>query len=144
MATALGAALGPGMAIVLDQVNEFEFGLPFLQTQYFNGMTGPGFFMSLNWLIYMICIVFFFGEPTRSGLDELKKREETDSKKKSLLSEIEMASMKGSDADESGFDQDLISLDDDEEDEVRVDVSGIAEKIGKECSYTSSAPVLQI
>lgn len=136
MATALGAALGPGMAIVLDQVNEFEFGLPFLQTQYFNGMTGPGFFMSLNWLIYMICIVFFFGEPTRSGLDELKKREETDSKKKSLLSEIEMASMKGSDADESGFDQDLISLDDDE-------YLASQRKLGRNVA-TSSAPVLQI
>lgn len=39
LATALGAALGPGMAIILD-LFEFEFNLPFLGTQYFNGMTG--------------------------------------------------------------------------------------------------------
>lgn len=39
LATALGAALGPGMAIVLD-LFEFEFYLPLLGTQYFNGMTG--------------------------------------------------------------------------------------------------------
>ena len=45
--------------------------------------------------------MFFFGEPTRSGLDELRRREETksqstngpDSKKESLLSEVELANM---------------------------------------------------
>ena len=74
LATALGAALGPGMAIVLDHF-EFEFYLPFLGTQYFNGMTGPGFFMAFNWLIYTIAIVVSFKEPKRSGLDELKERE---------------------------------------------------------------------
>lgn len=136
MATALGAALGPGMAILLDQVNEFEFSLPFLNTQYFNGMTGPGYFMSLNWLIYTICIVLLFSEPTRSGLDELKEREQTDSKKMSLLSEVELAAMKDSDAGESGFGhQDSISLDDDEDDEVRVDVQDIPESIEKKYSY---------
>ena len=79
MATALGAALGPGMAILLDKMKEFEFYLPLLKEQYFNGMTGPGYFMALNWFIYSVCIVFFFGEPTRSGLDELRKREEAES-----------------------------------------------------------------
>lgn len=41
MATAVGAALGPAIAILLDRF-EFEFSLPLLGPQYFNGMTGPG------------------------------------------------------------------------------------------------------
>jgi len=106
MATALGAALGPGMAILLNRMDEFEFHLPFLQPQYFNGMTAPGYFMALSWFIYTLCILFFFGEPTRSGLDELRKREEatagggsglatieSDSKKESLLNEVELAAI---------------------------------------------------
>jgi Major Facilitator Superfamily len=76
MATALGAALGPGMAIVLDNVEEFKFRVPLLEEQYFNGMTGPGYFMALCWFIYTIIILLFFKEPIRSGLDELKDREE--------------------------------------------------------------------
>lgn len=75
MAMAVGSACGPGMAILLDMVPEFQFHLPFLETQYFNGMTGPGYFMSLNWFMYTLCIASFFTEPTRSGLEELKKRE---------------------------------------------------------------------
>ena len=75
MAMAVGSAMGPGMAIVLDGLPEFQFNLPFLRTQYFNGMTGPGYFMSLNWFVYTLCIAFFFTEPTRSGLEELKRRE---------------------------------------------------------------------
>jgi hypothetical protein len=75
MATALGAALGPGMAIVLDAMTEFEFSLPLLGQQYFNGMTGPGYFMALSWGIYTLAILFTFGEPNRSGLDELRDRE---------------------------------------------------------------------
>lgn len=77
MATALGAALGPGMAILLDNVKEFEFTVPFLEQQYFNGMTGPGYFMALCWGLYTVVIILFFNEPIRSGLDELKDREET-------------------------------------------------------------------
>lgn len=76
MATALGAALGPGMAIVLDNVEEFEFSIPFLEQQYFNAMTGPGYFMALCWGIYTVVIILFFEEPTRSGLEELREREE--------------------------------------------------------------------
>lgn len=89
MATAIGAAAGPGTAILLDSVQEFEFSLPFLNTQQFNGMTGPGYLMSLIWLIYTLVILFFFGEPVRSGLEELKQREEMaaerSSKQDSLL-----------------------------------------------------------
>jgi len=76
LATALGAAMGPAIAILLDQC-EFEFVLPLLGRQYFNGMTGPGFFMSLCWLIYTIAILLVFREPVRSGLDELKEREQS-------------------------------------------------------------------
>jgi hypothetical protein len=74
MATALGAALGPGMAIILDMF-EFEFYIPLLGKQYFNGMTGPGYFMALCWFIYTLAILLTFKEPVRSGLDELKERE---------------------------------------------------------------------
>lgn len=83
MATAIGAAAGPGIAILLDSVGEFEFSLPFLNTQQFNGMTGPGYLMSLIWLIYTVIILFFFGEPVRSGLEELKQREEMASERSS-------------------------------------------------------------
>lgn len=38
LATALGAALGPGMAIILD-LFDFEFCLPGFGKQTFNGMT---------------------------------------------------------------------------------------------------------
>lgn len=74
MATALGAALGPGVAILLDYA-DFDFSIPFFGKQQFNGMTGPGFFMALVWLLYTICIYYKFEEPKRSGLEELKKRE---------------------------------------------------------------------
>ena len=41
----------PGMAIVLDHL-DFEFTLPILGKQYFNGIKGPGYFMSLAWSSY--------------------------------------------------------------------------------------------
>jgi hypothetical protein len=85
MATALGAALGPGMAILLDNINEFDFYVPFLEQQYFNGMTGPGYYMAVCWFIYTVTIVLFFEEPTRDGLDELREREDAASGTKSPL-----------------------------------------------------------
>jgi len=75
MTTAIGAASGPGAAILLDMVPEFQFTLPILGVQTFNGMTGPGFVMALLWFLYLIAIVVSFKEPNRSGLDELKQRE---------------------------------------------------------------------
>lgn len=87
MATAVGAAMGPFAAILLDMI-DFEFSLPFLGKQYFNGMTGPGYFMSLVWFVFSVFILVFFKEPTRSGLDELKRREAesvTSSKKNPLM-----------------------------------------------------------
>ena len=82
LTTALGAAMGPGFAIVLDAMPEFEFTLPFVGTQHFNGMTGPGYFMAFLWLIYIVAVAFTFQEPNRSGLDELKRREEEEQKKR--------------------------------------------------------------
>ena len=58
MATAIGAASGPGGAILLDMVPEFQFTLPILGIQTFNGMTGPGFVMALLWFVFLIAIVF--------------------------------------------------------------------------------------
>jgi len=134
MATALGAALGPGMAILLDRMDEFEFHLPLLKEQYFNGMTGPGYFMALSWFIYTLCILFFFGEPTRSGLEELRKREEaSDSRKESLLDEVELAAMSDDKSDgnfrrKSSLDdvmdrEDSLSMDDADDDDLNCDAS---------------------
>jgi hypothetical protein len=49
LTTALGAASGPGIAILLDMIPEFQFSIPFVsdREQTFNGMTGPGFLMAL-------------------------------------------------------------------------------------------------
>ena len=73
--TALGAALGPAMAIVLN-LFDFDFVLPLLGQQHFNGMTGPGYFMALAWSIYTFLVLLTFQEPNRSGLEELRKRED--------------------------------------------------------------------
>jgi hypothetical protein len=73
--TALGAAVGPGMAIVLEMF-DFQFELPLLRKQHFNGMTGPGYFMALAWSIYTLLVIFTFQEPKRSGLVELRLRED--------------------------------------------------------------------
>eukprot|EP00542_Grammatophora_oceanica_P002493 CAMPEP_0194068692 /NCGR_PEP_ID=MMETSP0009_2-20130614/87233_1 /TAXON_ID=210454 /ORGANISM="Grammatophora oceanica, Strain CCMP 410" /LENGTH=566 /DNA_ID=CAMNT_0038721815 /DNA_START=84 /DNA_END=1784 /DNA_ORIENTATION=+ len=75
VATAVGAAMGPGMAIILDTF-DFNFYFPFCGIQTFNGMTGPGYFMALLWLLYAAVVIVFFNEPKRTGLEELKKREE--------------------------------------------------------------------
>lgn len=96
LATALGAAFGPGFSIVIDRINEFQFTLPILGDQYFNTMTGPGYFMCVNWIIYFAMICFFFKEPKRTGLEELKRRETTpiddDSKKETLLDSVDSSS----------------------------------------------------
>ena len=104
------------MSILLDGMNDFEFSLPFLRKQYFNGMTGPGYFMAMNWLIFTTCILFFFTEPTRSGLAELKRREESDvmaenAKKKHLFDEMELAQLPGCKCS-SQLESSMSSLDD--------------------------------
>jgi hypothetical protein len=75
LTTALGAASGPGFAILLDMVPVFQFPIPGLGLQTFNGMTGPGFVMAFLWFLFTITILVSFGEPNRSGIEELKQRE---------------------------------------------------------------------
>ena len=113
LATALGAALGPAFAILLDQW-EFEFVLPLLGRQYFNGMTGPGFFMSLCWLIYTIAIVLVFREPVRSGLDELKQREQS---MRSVEDDYDDNYEDGDDEDEERTEVLMATFDDDDEED---------------------------
>ena len=75
MSIAVGSALGPATAILVDQF-KFSFRLPLLGKQYFNGMTGPGWLMAMLWSIFTIIVLFTFGEPDRSGLEEQKRLEE--------------------------------------------------------------------
>jgi MFS family permease len=79
MVTALGSALGPGMAILLNLL-DFQFRLPLLGTQIVNGMTAPGYFMALAWFFYTVTIWFTFQEPNRTGLEELREREAQNSR----------------------------------------------------------------
>ena len=73
-ATALGAAVGPAMAVALDNF-DFELELPLYGTFYFNAMTGPGYLMSVLWTIYLLLAFCMFREPVRSGLIEQVERE---------------------------------------------------------------------
>jgi len=75
-ATALGAALGPAIAVALDNF-DFQFTLPLYGSVYVNGITGPGYFMSLLWVIYTMLMLLFFREPVRSGLMEQLDNERT-------------------------------------------------------------------
>ena len=75
-ATALGAALGPAIAVALDKF-DFQFTLPLYGSVYVNGITGPGYFMSLLWVIYTMLMLLFFREPVRSGLKEQLDNERT-------------------------------------------------------------------
>ena len=77
-ATALGAALGPATAIMLNNA-EFQFDVSIYGTVYFNGMTGPGYLMSLLWIAFTITLGLVFEEPTvRSGLEEQCRKEAMD------------------------------------------------------------------
>eukprot|EP00547_Thalassionema_nitzschioides_P016474 CAMPEP_0194236798 /NCGR_PEP_ID=MMETSP0158-20130606/3970_1 /TAXON_ID=33649 /ORGANISM="Thalassionema nitzschioides, Strain L26-B" /LENGTH=837 /DNA_ID=CAMNT_0038970649 /DNA_START=297 /DNA_END=2810 /DNA_ORIENTATION=+ len=75
MAASLGLASGPAMAIVLDRINPFQFQILWSDVHYWNGMTGPGYFMSICWGVYALLCLLTFSEPQRSGLQELKNRE---------------------------------------------------------------------
>lgn len=84
LATAIGSALGPGFAIILDAIPDWD--VEFLGIRhYWNGMTAPGYFMAAMWLLYAITVLFTFHEPLRSGLAELKRRE----KAQALIHEVE-------------------------------------------------------
>jgi len=73
-ATALGAAVGPAVAVLVDNFN-FELDIPLYGTFNFNGMTGPGYLMSVLWMIYLVLTLFMFQEPVRSGLLEQVEKE---------------------------------------------------------------------
>jgi len=77
MAQALGMVLGPGFAIALGRLDtEFTMaGVPIL----LNGMTGPGYFMFTIWFVYLVVTVLVFEEPVRTGLHELRQKEDRDS-----------------------------------------------------------------
>jgi hypothetical protein len=73
-ATAMGAALGPATAIMIDGV-DWQFDIPLYGTVYFNGMTGPGFIMCGLWMMFTLVLALTFEEPERSGLEEQKRKE---------------------------------------------------------------------
>jgi len=75
IATALGAALGPAAAIMLEGLN-FQFELPLYGIVYVNGLTGPGLLMGFLWILFTLVLVLTFEEPHRSGLEEQMRREE--------------------------------------------------------------------
>lgn len=72
-ATALGAAMGPAAAIMLDYF-DIKINSP-LGVVHINGMTGPGWLMAILWVIYLAILIPTFNEPKRVGLEELKERE---------------------------------------------------------------------
>ena len=119
LTTALGAASGPGCAILLDMIPDFQFSLPLLGIQTFNGMTGPGFLMAILWFLFSIAIVLTFNEPNRSGLDELKQREAVAAKTKTGADASEALNPAESFQDEEGdqsHDMDAGAITDDEDD----------------------------
>mmetsp|Transcript_30019 Transcript_30019/g.55234 ORF Transcript_30019/g.55234 Transcript_30019/m.55234 type:complete len:701 (-) Transcript_30019:82-2184(-) len=79
-ATAMGAALGPGTAILLDNL-DIQFDVPLYGTVFFNGMTGPGFLMGGLWILFTIILLLTFEEPERSGLREQMRNEVTGTEK---------------------------------------------------------------
>mmetsp|Transcript_15380 Transcript_15380/g.31200 ORF Transcript_15380/g.31200 Transcript_15380/m.31200 type:complete len:526 (-) Transcript_15380:94-1671(-) len=74
VATAMGSALGPAIAIALDEA-DFQFELPIYGNVILNGMTGPGYVMGILWLLYTIILAISFAEPDRVGLDEQRAKE---------------------------------------------------------------------
>ncbi len=78
--------------------------------------------MAMNWMIFTTCILFFFTEPTRSGLAELKRREESDmvtensKKQKYFMDEMELTQLPGckcaTQVDSSSLEDDILSRQD--------------------------------
>ena len=74
MVVAVGSAFGPATAIWLNGIF-WKREIPLLGTLMFNGLTGPGYLMTLLWVIYTTIVVITFGEPKRQGLEEQKRME---------------------------------------------------------------------
>jgi hypothetical protein len=71
-------------------------------------MTGPGYFMAILWLSYTILVLVTFSEPNRSGLEELRRREEDFQT---------MFSVDAEDDDDDSIDTALISMQESKKDE---------------------------
>jgi len=74
LSIAVGSALGPAVAIVLDRFDFFTY-MPGYGVIIVNGMTGPGYFMAAVWAIFTLVVVFTFREPDRAGLEEQRRLE---------------------------------------------------------------------
>lgn len=77
MVVAVGSAMGPATAIWLS-TTFFKKDLPLVGTIFFNGLTGPGYFMAMLWTCFTIVAVITFHEPNRQGLAEQKRLERKD------------------------------------------------------------------
>ena len=106
MATAMGAALGPASAILLDRI-DIQFSLPLYGSVYINGMSGPGYLMGVLWFVYTLVLLLTFVEPQRSGLqeqirNELLKESATkipeSANNASTYSELEMSNLEAPDS----------------------------------------------
>ena len=71
--SAMGMSLGPGIAVLLDYIY-VEVHLPIFGDFIINGLTGPGYLMSLIWFVYTICLVLKFEDEERIGIQEIAER----------------------------------------------------------------------
>jgi Major Facilitator Superfamily len=83
MVVALGSALGPATAIFLNGIR-FKRHIPLVGTMFFNGLTGPGYFMAALWICFTLVAVVTFREPNRQGLAEQKMLEEKGTREASM------------------------------------------------------------
>ena len=74
MVVAAGSALGPAMAVLLNQI-EYSTTLPYYGPLQLNGLTAPGFFMAGLWFTLTVILLLTFEEPTRDGLEEQMRME---------------------------------------------------------------------
>jgi len=68
--SSLGMSLGPGLAVLLDFI-DVDVVLPLYGRLVINGMTGPGYLMTLIWCVYLILLILYFEEEERVGLLEI-------------------------------------------------------------------------
>jgi len=68
--SALGMSLGPFFAVLLDFC-DVDMNIPIFGEVIINGMTGPGYLMSILWGIYLVFLMIYFEESERFGLLEI-------------------------------------------------------------------------
>eukprot|EP00554_Chaetoceros_debilis_P001690 CAMPEP_0194082180 /NCGR_PEP_ID=MMETSP0149-20130528/7761_1 /TAXON_ID=122233 /ORGANISM="Chaetoceros debilis, Strain MM31A-1" /LENGTH=778 /DNA_ID=CAMNT_0038764267 /DNA_START=599 /DNA_END=2935 /DNA_ORIENTATION=+ len=71
--SALGQSIGPGAAVLLDYM-DVDIQVPVLGRIVINGMTGPGYLMTILWLIYFAGLLIYFEDKERVGLQEIIER----------------------------------------------------------------------